>query len=173
MQAKNRVCLGLVAGWLAATLLGCDSAAPTPAGVPATLTAQAADNATAVVAQQLALTYVAATNATATVALTDFARLKPLIQVTLQPGPPVLLAGIQRTGLTVTVANRDQAAHHVVIRLYDRQAPLNTEGYSIAALDVPAGGSASTPANSARPFAVLAAQVQQIDALQDYRPPVP
>ena len=59
-----------------------------------------------------------------------------------------------------------------MIRVYDKDAPLNSQVYAVGGpLAVPAGGMKSTTVDSARPFASAAAQIQQIDNLVDYGPP--
>lgn len=156
-----------------ALALGCDSGGPAPPDLPATSTALAYDAATSVAHQQLAGTFVAGENATTTAGLGLFERTKPLLKVTLKDAGTVLLAGLQTTSVELTVTNADTAAHHIVIRLYDHNSLLSTTAYSIGALDVPAGGTASTKVTSSLPFAAIATQIQQIDKDADYRPPAP
>ncbi|MGI8589048.1 MAG: hypothetical protein ACR2M0_15390 [Chloroflexia bacterium] len=156
-----------------ALALGCDVGGPPAPDLPATATALAVDASTASAYKQLASTFVAGENAAATVGTGDFARIKPLLKVELRDGGKVTFAGRESTSVDLAVTNGDTAAHRVVIRLYDRNSPLSTVGYSIGALDVPGGGTASTKATSLLPFSSIAAQIQQIDKDVDFRPPSP
>jgi hypothetical protein len=150
---------------LLAALLGCDaptSSTPTPS---ADLSARATD-----FAQQkdVAPTYFSMQDATATVTTALFQRVKPLLQVQLKEDGPATPPG---TRVQITVTNGDQAAHTVVIRLFERTAPLDTRGYSVAAVTLAAGGTSTTTVTSPLPFAALAAQVLQIDGIWDFGPP--
>jgi len=155
---------------LTVLLAACGGPAPAPLDVPATTTALAGDNATVVARQRLVPTFVAGRNATATVQTSDFRRIRALLQVRLADGGPATPPGAQ---VRLTVSNADTSAHQVVVRLYDRGAPLSTNAYSVAALQVAAGATASTLATARVPFATVAAQVLQIDGVWDFGPPGP
>src|SRR2546421_8869660 len=105
-----------------ATLLvcGCDAGAPGPPDPGATATAQAAGVVTVAAQQRVVLTFTAGEQATSTAQLALLDQLTTRLQVDLQDGGPTTVAGTPRTAIRITVANRDQVAHQVVIRVYDK-----------------------------------------------------
>lgn len=166
----RRVGAGLL---LAGALAGCDAGGPAPPDPAATVTAQAADAATVVALQHVRGTFAADENATATAGLAEFARIKPSLAVTLRDAGAVTEAGVAHTAVQVGVTNHDSAGHHLVIRLFERAAPLSLNHYSVGALDVAAGSTVTTTISSVLPFAAVAAQIQQIDTVWDFSPPAP
>jgi len=154
------------------TLLGCEGGGPVPVDPAATATAQVADQATLTARQGLVGTYGVNANVTATAGAVVLARVRPLIGLDLQDAWPIILAGTTFQAVRITVSNRDSAPHHLVIRLYERTAPLNIRAYASSdPFDVPAGGTAVAGANSPLPFASIAAQIQQLDGIVEYGPP--
>src|SRR4051794_13696319 len=112
------------------TLLGCEGGGPVPVDPAATATAQVADQATLTARQGLVGTYGANANVTATAGAVVLARVRPLIGLDLQDAGPIILAGTTFQAVRLTITNRDSAPHHLVIRLYERTAPLNIRAYA-------------------------------------------
>jgi ABC-type phosphate transport system substrate-binding protein len=166
----RRSLLLLIAGLLLLVATACDFGNTGPNG-PATATAVSADNATVAARQPLAATYTADQQSTATAQNAQFAAIRPLITVQLQDQGATTDAGKDATRVGITVQNADKTAHQVVVRVYYKDAPLNTQDYGVGSVNVPANGSADTSVVWPLPFKLAAAQVLQIDGIWDYSPP--
>lgn len=166
----RRCLLFLIAGLLLLAATACDLGNTGPNG-PATATAISADNATLTAGEPLAATYTADQQSTATAQNAQFAAIRPLITVQLHDQGTTTDAGKDATRVGITVQNADKTAHQVVVRIYYKDAPLNTQDYGVGSVNVPANGSADTSVIWALPFKLAAAQVLQIDTIWDYSPP--
>jgi hypothetical protein len=157
-----RALLAMAGGLLLlAALFGCDtSGSPTP-------DARATD-----FAQQkaVALTYVVVESTTTADKNAAFARVKPLIKVTLADAGAATPGGSQ---VQVTVTNGDTAEHTIVVRLFARAAPLDTSAYAVGSVTLAAGATGSTTISAPLPLADLAPQILQIDGTWDFSPPTP
>jgi hypothetical protein len=166
----RRSLLLLLAGFLLIAATACDLG-PSGPNVPATATAVGAADATVTAREPLAATYTADQQSTATAQNAQFAAIRPLIKVQIQDQGAATDAGKDATRIGITVQNADKVAHQVVIRIYYKDAPLNTQDYGVGSVNVPANGSADTSIVWALPFKLAAAQVLQIDNIWDYSPP--
>jgi ABC-type phosphate transport system substrate-binding protein len=166
----RRSLLLLIAGLLLLAATACDLGNTGPNG-PATATAITADNATVTAREPLAATYSADQQSTATAQNAQFAAIRPLIQVQIQDQGTTTDAGKDATRVGITVQNADKTAHQVVVRIYYKDAPLNTQDYGVGSVNVPASGSADTSVVWPLPFKLAAAHVLQIDNIWDYSPP--
>jgi hypothetical protein len=166
----RRSLLLLLAGLLILATPACDLG-PSGPNVPATATTISADDATVTARQPLAATYTADQLSTATAQNAQFAAIRPLITVQLQDQGAATDAGKDATRIGITVQNADKVAHQVVVRVYYKDAPLNTQDYGVGAVRVPANSSAETSIVWALPFKLAAAQVLQIDNIWDNSPP--
>lgn len=166
----RRSLLLLLSGLLLLATAACDFG-PSGPNVPATATAISAGDATVTAREPLAATYTADQQATATAQNAQFAAIRPLITVTLKDQGAATDAGKDATRVGITVQNADKAPHQIVVRVYYKDAPLNTQDYGVAGVRVPPNSSAEASIVWALPFKLAAAQVLQIDNIWDNNPP--
>ena len=158
----RRSLLLLIAGLLLLVATACDLGAGGPNG-PATATAVTADNATVTALQPLALTFSARPTNHDHRAERAVRRPPPPDHRATRDQGTTTDAGKDATRIGITVQNGDKTAHQVVVRVYYKDAPLNTQDYGVGAVNVPANGSAATSVVWPLPFKLAAAQVLQID----------